>query len=87
MSDYRNIRSIVENIPDLLLADLDLTFLLDQKEIIYKQGEESVLGIGACGEVYRGKYKYWAIAIKLYTAKEGSDVEKGFKELHSESKV
>ena len=78
---------LVEIVPDLLLADLDSAFLLDYKEVIYKQEEESLLGTGACGEVYRGKYKNREVAIKLYTPKEGSDVEKGFKELRSESNV
>ena len=78
---------LVEIVPDLLLADLDSAFRLDYKEVIYKQEEGNLLGTGACGEVYRGKYKNREVAIKLYAAKEGSDIEKGFKELRSESKV
>ena len=78
---------LVEIVPDLLLQDLDSEFLLDPREIIYKQEKESLLGTGAFGEVYRGKYKGRVVAIKLYTAKENTKVEEGFKELRFESKV
>ena len=78
---------LLEIVPDLLLQDLDPAFLLDPREVIYKQEKESLLGTGAFAEVYRGKYKGRAIAIKLYTAKENAKVEEGFKELRSESKV
>ena len=78
---------LVEIVPDLLLQDLDSVFLLDHREVIYKQEQESLLGTGAFGEVYRGKYKGRAVAIKLYTAKENTKVEEGFKELRAESKV
>ena len=77
----------VEIVPDLLLQDLDPAFLLDPREVIYKQEKESLLRTGAFGEVYRGKYKSRAVAIKLYTAKENNKVEERFKELRSESKV
>ena len=78
---------LVEIVPDLLLLDLDPAFLLDHREVIYKQEKESFLGTGAFGEVYRGKYKGRAVAIKLYTAKENTKVEESFKELRAESKV
>ena len=77
---------LVEIVPDLLLQDLDPAFLLDPIEVIYKQEKESLLGTGAFGEVYRGKYKGRAVAIKLYTAKE-KKLEEGFKKLHSESQA
>ena len=78
---------LIEIVPDLLLADLDSAFLLDFKELTYNKQEESLLGIGAFGEVYRGKYKNRAVAIKFYTATDSSNIEKSFKELRSESKV
>ena len=78
---------LVEIVPHLLLQDLDPTFLLDPTEVIYKQEKESLLGTGAFEEVYRGKYKGRAVAIKLYTAKENTKVKEGFKELRFESKV
>ena len=71
--------------PSLLFQDLDPIFLLDPKEVIYKQEKENLLGTGKFGEVHHGKYKGQVVAIKLY-AVEGSRVEEGFKHMHSESK-
>ena len=76
---------LVEIVPDLLLQDLDQAFLLDPREVIYKQEKESLLWSGAFGEVYRGKYKSRAVAIKLYTVRENIKVEEGMKELRSKS--
>ena len=78
---------LVEIVPDLLLQDLDPAFLLDPREVTYKQEKESLLGTGTFGEVYRGKYKDRAVAIKLYTAKENTKVEEAIKKLRSESRV
>ena len=76
---------LVEIVPDLLLQDLDPTFHLDSREVIYETEKKSLLETGAFGEVYCGKYKGRAVAIKLYTA--NTKVEEDFRELRSESKV
>ena len=73
--------NLVEIVPDLLLQDLDPAFLLDSREFTYKQEKESLLGTGKFGEVYRGKYKDQAVALRMYIAKDEE-----FKKLHSESK-
>ena len=76
-----------EIVPDLLLADLDSTFLLDFEELHFNKEEESLLGIGGFGEVYRGKHKNREVAIKFYTATDSCDIDRSFRELRSESKV
>ena len=78
---------LIEIVPDLLLADLDSAFLLDFKDLLCNKEERSLLGIGGCGKVYRGKYKNRAVAIKFYTATDNSNIDKSFRELRSESKV
>ena len=78
---------LIEIVPDILLADFDSAFLLDYKEIIYKQDTESLLATGSFGNSYHGKYKGREVAVKVYTAKQSSKVEESFKELHSESKI
>jgi len=77
---------LINLVPDLLLADLGTAFLLDPSEFMYKKEKESLLGTGAFGEVYRGKYKGQSVAVKLYTAKEGNMVKERFKELRFKSK-
>ena len=77
---------LIEIVPDLLLADLDSKFLLDHNKLIYVKENESLLGTGAFGKVYRGVYERSPVAIKFYTAK-GVNSGEVFKELRSESKV
>ena len=70
---------LLEIAPDLLLQGFHPAFLLDPREVIYKMEKESLLGMGAFGEVYRGKYKDQAVAIKLYTAREHIKFEEGLR--------
>ena len=78
---------LIEIVPDLMLADLDSKFILNNEELVYKQEKESFLGKGAIGEVYCGKYKNRAVAIKVYRAKQNCKLEENFKYLRSESQV
>ena len=78
---------LIEIVPDLLLADLEPSFLLDPKQVIYKKEKESLLWTGGFAEVYRGEYKGQPVAVKLYTAKEDTSIGERFKELHLESKL
>ena len=72
-------------VPSFLFQDLDPEFLLDPKEVIYKQENETLLGTGKFGDVHHGKYKGHGVAIKSYAVK-GSRAEEGFKHMYSESK-
>ena len=78
---------LIEIVPDELLADFNSTFLLDPKEVIYKQNNESLLATGEFGNFYHGKYKGQEVAIKLYTVNQNIKVGQSFKELHSECKI
>ena len=71
-------------VPDLLLADLDPVFHLDSNKVIYKEERKALLGYGAFGEIYHGKYKDQSVAVKLYKVSTGLEI---LKELRSESKV
>ena len=87
MCDANHKVHLIEIVPDELLADFNSTYLLDSKEVIYKQDNESLLAAGAFGNVFYGKYKGQEVAVKLYTVKQNSKVEESFKKLHSESKI
>jgi len=75
---------LIDLVPDFLLADLSPPFHLDPNKVIYNKEKENLLGAGAFGELYRGNYKYFSVAVKLYPVK---NIIKGFKELRSESSM
>ena len=72
---------LIEIVPELLLTDLDSTFLLDGNDLICKRDKKYVPGTKMHGEVFSGKYKNRAVTIEIFSTKDG------FKELRSESKV
>ena len=63
--------------PDLLLYDLDKDFILKSEEIKYKNDNDSFIGEGCFGDIYRGKYQGKNVAIKKYD----------FNELRSQAKM
>ena len=74
--------SLADIMPDLLLQDLG-KFLLKAEEIKYQEDQDSLLGEGGFGKVYRGKYKGKSIAIKKYLTRS----EEAFSELRTEAKI
>ena len=75
--------SLADIMPDLLLQDLDGKFLLKAEEIKYQEDQDSLLGEGGFGKVYRGKCKGKSVAIKKYLTRN----EEAFSELRTEAKV
>ena len=57
---------LADIVPDLLLQDISMKFLLAVSELDYKEDEGSVLGVGGFGKVYRGKCHGKSVAIKRY---------------------
>ena len=75
--------ALTDIMPDLLLQDLDAEFLLKPDEIKYQEDQDSLLGEGGFGKVYRGKCRGKSVAIKKYLTRN----EDAFNELRSEAKV
>ena len=71
-------------IPDALLEDIDSEFLLEAKEIDYREDEASLLGRGSYGKVYRGICRGKAVAVKKFIAEFN---EVAYSELRSEAKL
>ena len=57
---------LADIVPDLLLQDISMKFLLNLSELEFSEGNDSVLGIGGFGKVFRGKCKGQSVAIKRY---------------------
>ena len=57
---------IVDIVPDLLLQDICMNFLLNISELEYNEDDDSILGVGGFGKVYRGKCRGKSVAIKKY---------------------
>ena len=74
---------LADIVPDLLLQDIDHSFLLSLHDIYYQEDEASLLGKGGYGKVYRGSYQNKSIAIKKYLTHN----EEAFVELRSEAKL
>lgn len=58
--------SLDELIPDLLMTDLPRNLLVDSSEFMYKTDDESRLGGGGAGEVYRGSLREDEVAVKTF---------------------
>ncbi len=76
-----HIVSLTDVVPDLLLQDIDLKFLLKEENLVYN--ETDLLGKGGFGMVYRGKHFNKPVAIKKYI----SSKEAAFPELRREAKL
>ena len=75
--------SLADIVPDLLLQDIDPHFLLNPEDIHYQEDDESLLGKGFYGRVYRGTCLNKSVAIKKYITRN----EEAFTELRSMAKL
>eukprot|EP00731_Ephydatia_muelleri_P031259 Em0022g773a len=57
---------LADIVPDLLLQDISVKYLLNISELDYKEEENLVLGTGGFGKVYRGRCHGKSVAIKRY---------------------
>ena len=78
---------LTDLVPDLVLADVDPSFILDANDLVIKKEKNDLLGRGAFSEVYHGAYKGQSVIVKLYAGKENINLKKSFMELRSESKM
>ena len=51
--------------PDLLLANVDERYIIDESDLIIEENPGSLLGEGGFGSVYRAKYKNKNVAVKV----------------------
>ena len=52
-------------VPDLLLAHVDRRHIIDENDLIIEENQESMLGEGSFGSVYRAKYRNKNVAVKV----------------------
>ena len=53
-------------VPDLMLSDLPSNFVIDPTKFVFTPSEETRLGEGGAGGVYRGSYKENEVAVKQF---------------------
>ena len=72
-------------VPDLLLQDIGAEFLLDYAELDYEEEENSVLGIGGLGKIYRGRCRGKSVAIKKYCTTKHFTTDDALSDLRREA--
>ena len=80
---------ILDLAPDLLMADLDPAFYLNDNEVIYYK--ENVLGSEELKTVYQGEYRGQPVAVKLYIMRiiefKSIELKETFARLQLESRM
>ena len=76
---------LVNLVPELVLADIDKSFLLDEGDIVFEQDYSRQLGEGGYGSVFRGQCKRQSVAVKVFHS--GGDPIDALNELRTEAQL
>ena len=79
--------ALVDLVPDLVLADIDKSFLLEEGEVVFEKDDSRRLGQGGFGTVFHGRCKKQSVAVKIFQAQNKSDPLDALNQLRTEAQV
>ena len=79
--------ALVDLVPDLVLADIDKSFLLKEGEVAFEKDDSRRLGQGGFGTVFHGRCKKQSVAVRIFQSQNKSDPLDALKQLRTEAQV
>ena len=79
--------SLVDLVPDLVLADIDKSFLLEEAEVVFERDDSRRLGQGGFGTVFRGRCKKQFVAVKVFQSRNKGNPLDALNQLRVEAQV
>ena len=79
--------ALVDLVPDLVLADIDKSFLLEEGEVAFEKDDSRRLGQGGFGTVFHGRCKKQSVAVKIFQSQNKSDPLDALNQLRTEAQV
>ena len=79
--------ALVDLVPDLVLADIDKSFLLEEGEVVFEKDDSQWLGQGGFGTVFHGRCKKQSVAVKIFQAQNKYDPLDALNQLRTEAQV
>ena len=79
--------ALVDLVPDLVLADIDKSFLLEEGEVAFEKDDSRRLGQGGFGTVFHGRCKKQSVAVKIFQSQSKSDPLDALNQLRTEAQV